>query len=80
MSTIVGDRVKVVAASDHTHVGIHGEVVLESANSIVIEGADRLRRVQKKGTVLQLEGSREVVRGEELSGRPEDRLERLRRR
>ncbi len=80
MSMIVGERVKVLNASDQTQIGIRGEVVLESANTIVIEDEGEMRRVQKKGTVLQLEGNRQVVRGDEISGRPEDRLGRLTRR
>ncbi len=80
MSMIVGERVKVLNASDHTQIGVRGEVVLESANTIVIEDEGKMRRVQKKGTVLQLQGNREVLRGEELSGRLEDRLGRLTRR
>ena len=80
MSGVVGERVKVVDAADLGQVGIRGKVVLESANTIVIEDEGRLKRVQKIGTVLQLEGKREIIRGDELSGRLEDRLERLTRR
>jgi RNase P/RNase MRP subunit p29 len=77
MRMIVGERVKVLNASDHTQVGVSGEVVLESANTIVIEDEGKMRRVPKNGTLLQLEGRREIVRGDELSGRLEDRLQRL---
>ncbi len=80
MSMIVGERVKVLNASDHTQIGIRGEVVLESANTIVIEEEGKMKRVQKKGTVLQLQGNRAVVRGDDLSGRLEDRMGRLARR
>jgi RNase P/RNase MRP subunit p29 len=74
---IVGERVKVLTTSDHTQLSVRGRVVLEFANTIVIENEGRMRRIPKNGTVLQLEGGREVVRGDELSGRLEDRLLRL---
>lgn len=80
MSMIVGERVKVLNASDPTQIGVRGEVVLESANTIVIEDEGKMKRVQKKGTVLQLRDDREVLRGDELLGRLEDRLGRLTRR
>ncbi len=75
MSLIIGEWVRVVSASDRTQVGVNGTVVLESANMITIEDL-RMKRVQKKGTILLLRGTKDVITGEELSGRLEDRLER----
>ncbi|MDA4127942.1 MAG: ribonuclease P protein subunit [Thaumarchaeota archaeon] len=76
MNTLVGERVKIVASSDPTQLGLKGEVVLESAGTFLVDSGKKTLRIQKKGTVFQLSGSREVVCGDEMPGRLEDRMAR----
>ena len=71
---IIGERVFVVKSTDPTKVGRGGEVVLETAKTLVLESAGRKISIEKAGTVLQLESSGRNVASEEIAGRLEDRL------
>jgi len=77
-TTIVGDSVTIVGSTDPTKLGRKGEVVLETYKTLVLDsaaGGERRRiRVEKKGTVLQIEGSKTVIDGCDIIGRLEDRL------
>lgn len=74
--SVVGERVVIIGSTDKSQLQLKGEVVLETANTIVILNGGRARRLQKKGTVLMLEHKKSLVRGDEITGRPEDRLQR----
>jgi RNase P/RNase MRP subunit p29 len=71
---IVGEEVVIVKASDPTKKGATGTVVLETANTILLESKSKRIRVEKKGTDLKLLGSHEVLEGVRIVGRIEDRL------
>ncbi len=71
---IIGESVAILNASDPTVAGRSGRVVLETANTLLLRSEGETFRIQKKGTVLQLSGSKEVVAGEDIPGRLEDRL------
>lgn len=71
---IIGERVVIVGSTDPTKIGKGGEVVLETAKTLVLESSGRKISVEKAGTVLQFEASRRIVASEEIAGRLEDRL------
>ncbi|HXW36882.1 MAG TPA: ribonuclease P protein subunit [Nitrososphaerales archaeon] len=71
---IVGSTVTVVGSTDPTKVGVRGEVLIDSAKTILIESEGGRITVEKKGSVLQVQGTRDVVVGLDLMGRQEDRL------
>ena len=78
-TTIVGDFVTVVGSSDPTKLGRRGEVVLETCKTLVLDsptkaGRTGVIRVEKKGTVLQIQGSKNIIDGRDMIGRLEDRL------
>ncbi len=72
--SVIGHSVSVVNASDPTIVGRSGDVVLETANTLLLSKNGRSFRIQKKGTVLALADSNQVVAGKDVLGRLEDRL------
>jgi RNase P/RNase MRP subunit p29 len=71
---LIGSEVSIVAASDPTLRGRRGEVVLETAQTLMLSDGGRFFRIPKKGTSLLLTESGELVTGELIRGRLEDRL------
>ncbi len=76
---VMGRQLTVFTSPDPTKTGISGLVVMETAKTIVMDTGNLRLRVEKHGTAFLLSGSKEVVFGEELLGRPEERLGRRRR-
>jgi RNase P/RNase MRP subunit p29 len=76
---VMGKKLRVFTSPDPTKSGVSGLVVMETAKTIVMETGDLRLRVEKQGTAFLVSGSKEVIFGEELIGRPEERLGRGRR-
>ena len=76
---VMGRQVTVITSTDPTKTGVSGLVVMETAKTIVMSTGDARLRVEKQGTAFLLPGSKNVVLGDELLGRPEERLGRGRR-
>ncbi len=76
MNLIVGEKIKVLDASDPGQVGLAGEVLLETSKTILVDCGGQKARIQKHDTVLQVEGRGEVIRGDEILGRLEERIAR----
>jgi RNase P/RNase MRP subunit p29 len=74
---LIGSRLKILSATDPSQVGKSGEVVLETSKTLILESDGSRLTAQKRGIVLQLVGTREVVRGDEILGRLEDRITRM---
>jgi RNase P/RNase MRP subunit p29 len=72
--SIVGTRAVIVDSKDKTKLGRKGEIVLETANTLLLKTADRTITVEKAGTVLQLESDDEPLLGDDILGRLEDRI------
>ncbi|MBI3859960.1 MAG: ribonuclease P protein subunit [Thaumarchaeota archaeon] len=72
--SIVGEHVTVVASTDPTKVGRAGKVLTESAKTFVIGFRDGKIRVEKKGAAFLVSGSGRMVNGDDVIGRPEERL------
>ncbi|MBV0924842.1 ribonuclease P protein component 1 [Halomicroarcula limicola] len=74
---LVGLDVEVVAASNPDAVGISGAVVVETTQTLTIEGADRVWHVPKDGATFAFDvrGQRVRVEGETLVARPARRTE-----
>jgi RNase P/RNase MRP subunit p29 len=72
--SVVGEKVTIVGSRDPTKMGRRGEVVFETSKTLVLESDGKRARVEKLGTVLQLDGSRFVIDGADIAGRLEDRL------
>lgn len=70
---VIGERLKVLASSDPTKEGKAGKVLLESANTLVIDSGGREVRMEKSGSAFLLLDSGKAVLGSDLAGRLEDR-------
>jgi len=79
---LIGLYVNVVESSNHTLNGINGRVVYESKNMLHISNDYKhVKMIPKKGSVLEFlleDGTRYIVKGNDLIGRPEDRIEKMR--
>jgi ribonuclease P protein subunit POP4 len=84
---LAGLRVEVVAATDESLVGLAGEVVDETTNTLLVEGGDGLKQVPKAVATFEFvlpsddaSGGEPrayvVVEGERLVARPARRTER----
>ena len=72
--SVVGTRAVVVDSKDGTKLGRKGEIVLETANTLLLKTAEGTIMIEKAGTVLQVEGDDEPLVGDDISGRLEDRI------
>ncbi|MBX0294878.1 ribonuclease P protein component 1 [Haloarcula nitratireducens] len=74
---LVGLDVEVVAASNPDAVGISGAVVVETTQTLTIEGADRVWHVPKDDATFAFDvhGQRVRIEGEKLVARPARRTE-----
>jgi RNase P/RNase MRP subunit p29 len=76
---LLGEQVTVVRANDPTKKGRRGEVVLETANTVLVSSGRSRFAVEKKGTTFLIASSGTAVSGEDIAGRLEDRLRSKRR-
>jgi len=72
--SVVGTKAVVVDSKDGTKLGRKGEIVLETANTLLLKTADGTITIEKAGTVLEVEGEDEPLVGDDIRGRLEDRI------
>jgi ribonuclease P protein subunit POP4 len=73
----IGLSVVVAGSTNPSQKGMRGRVIDETKNTIVITDGDRGRRLQKPGLTLRFtlpDSSSIEVTGEEMRGRPVDRV------
>lgn len=69
---IIGKMIEVIQARNEDLVGIAGRIVDETKNSIVVQAGDGRKTVLKAECTFRIDG--EVVEGDDLAARPEDRV------
>lgn len=75
---LIGDVLTVLDSPDPTKVGMTGRVLLETANTLIIQSGKRSVTIEKIGAAF-ITGSGKRVTGAETAGRLQDRLGRARR-
>ncbi len=78
---LIGLKARVTNSSDPTLFGIHGTIIDETRNMLVIEQAGETKTLPKASSkfMFTLSGGEEVkVEGAKLVGRPEERVRRRR--
>ena len=75
---LIGEKLTVLSSPDPTKSGLSGRVLLETANTLILESGRRTIRVEKKGAAFMISPSGKVVTGLDISGRLQDRLGRRR--
>jgi RNase P/RNase MRP subunit p29 len=73
---LIGEKLTVLSSSDPTKVGRTGRVMLETANTLLLDSGGKMIRMEKEGSAFRLLGSGKVVTGSEVAGRLQDRLAR----
>jgi len=73
---LIGRRVKILVATDPNQVGLSGELVLERSKTLLLESHGRRLTIQKLGTVIELAERGDIIRGDEILGRVEERIAR----
>ncbi len=76
---LIGLEVAILRAKDPSLVGVAGQVVDETRNTLVVAAGGREKRVPKEGTRFRfaLQGGVELD-GDEILFRPEDRVKKAR--
>jgi RNase P/RNase MRP subunit p29 len=71
--SLIGEEVTVISSTDPRTAGRAGRVVLETANTLLVESEGSRIRIEKRGASFML-GSGVVVAGSDIQGRLQDRL------
>jgi len=71
---MIGERMTVLSSPDPTKTGRTGRVVLETANTVIVDTGGRTVRIEKSGSAFMLLDSGKVVTGPDVAGRPQDRI------
>ena len=74
MIDLFGVRVSIAGSSDPTLTGVRGTVVLESMKMLYLSTARGVLGVPKRGSVVRLIDSDELLACDSMVGRIEDRL------
>ena len=71
---VIGERLKVLTSPTQTLIGRSGLVLLDTANTLLLEEGGRTIRVPKAGSAFMIVGSGKVVTGTDLAGRLAERM------
>lgn len=79
MHELIGLKAKVIASTDKGRIGLHGTIVDETKNTIVIDCAGKEKIIPKREVVLEIElegdeKSKVVLDCSKIMFRPEDRI------
>ncbi|HLQ06522.1 MAG TPA: ribonuclease P protein subunit [Nitrososphaerales archaeon] len=70
---VIGERLTVLTSSDPTKAGMNGRVVLETAQTLILDTGTKEVRVEKSGSAFLLNRSKKVLTGSDIEGRLQDR-------
>jgi ribonuclease P protein subunit POP4 len=71
---LIGEKITVVDATNKEFVGLQGEVIDETKASLKISSNGDEKVLLKNGITIKLNKTGEVILGEDISKKPEDRL------
>ncbi len=77
---LVGQTVMILDSADPSIKNMHGKIVYETKNLLVINKGQKIVKVAKSIVTISLrlaDGNDCVIKGSDLVGRPEDRIQRL---
>ncbi|MFY3741907.1 MAG: ribonuclease P protein subunit POP4 [Candidatus Nitrosomirales archaeon] len=77
---LIGQPVTILDSADPSLKNMHGKIVYETKNLIVINRGHSIVNVPKRIVTISLrlpDGSDCIINGSDLVGRPEDRIQRL---
>lgn len=68
----IGKHIRVINATNPSQKGTEGVVVDETRNTVMVETSRGVKRVQKHGSVFEVEGHE--VEGDDVLAAPEERI------
>ncbi|MFH0977961.1 MAG: ribonuclease P protein subunit [Candidatus Woesearchaeota archaeon] len=71
---IIGAKAKITSSTNKSTEGIQGIIIDETKNMISIRTISGDKKIIKKASVFEIDGER--ISGDELVGRPEERIKR----
>jgi len=71
---VVGEIVTILTSKDPSKTGRSGTVLLDTANTLLLDEGGRAVRVEKAGAAFMIKGSGRVLAGSDISGRLQDRI------
>jgi len=71
---VISEKLTVLASSDPTKSGRSGRVLLDTANTLLLDEGGRTLRVEKAGAAFLIIGSGKIVTGSDIAGRLQDRV------
>jgi len=71
---VIGERITVLTSSDPTKSGRSGKVLLDSANTLLLDEGGRTFRVEKAAAAFLIMGTGVVITGSDIAGRLQDRV------
>ena len=75
---VVGEVLTVLSSRDPTKTGRSGMVLIDTANTLLLDEGGRALRVEKAGAAFMVMGSRKILTGSDIAGRLQDRIGRKR--
>ncbi len=71
---VIGEKLTVLTSSDPTKSGRSGRVLLDTANTLLLDEGGRTLRVEKAGAAFSIDRSRKIITGSDIAGRLQDRI------
>ncbi|PIZ52124.1 hypothetical protein COY27_01390 [Candidatus Woesearchaeota archaeon CG_4_10_14_0_2_um_filter_33_13] len=71
---LIGEKIVIVASKNPFNLSISGRVVDETKSTIVVEQKDTKKRLFKNNITIKLVRNGQIINGQELAKRPEERL------
>jgi RNase P/RNase MRP subunit p29 len=77
LTDVIGEIGEVIEASDSSHIGVQGEIIDETKNTLVI-ACQKNKVIPKRKTIIQIQGKKFDFNS--LRVRPEEKIRKMRRR
>jgi len=71
---VVGEMLTVLTSKDPTKTGRSGRVLIDTANTLLLDEGGRAIRVEKAGGAFMIMGSGKILTGTDIAGRLQDRI------
>ena len=72
----IGKKIAIIDAKNKTLQGLQGIIVDETKQTFMIQENQNVKRVLKEGIVLELLDTHVRINGDQIIGRPEERMKR----
>ena len=71
---LIGEEIEVVDSTNKANLQIKGKVVDETKTTLIVEQGKKVKTLLKNNIVFKLISSGQIIKGQEIAKRPEERL------